>query len=389
MNSTQEDRRFDLDWLRVLAFGSLIFYHIGMFYVTWDWHIKSIHSSSAPEPWMILINPWRLSLLFLISGMALRFMIDNHIVKRMNLTRFAWNRTWKLFVPLMFAIHSIVAPQAWLQLTESGEVTSGYWDFFSEYLIGTKAKYSIEIPTWNHLWYVAYLIVYTLILIPIAKPLIKLMNVSGRTFINRVLSSKFAFVWLLLIPTIPHFIYRIFLDAQFPTTHDLINDWANHAHSFTYLLFGFVLARESSFHTIVQRNFKLLILGTALLAIILSAAWGNWESIESEILLWFFRYLRVLYIWIFIITVLSFAQNYLFKPSKVLTYLSESVFSSYILHQTIIIMVGYWLTRQGLSVGLEILTLTLITISGCFLLNELFIRRFKYVRPFFGYKMLG
>jgi len=215
------------------------------------------------------------------------------------------------------------------------------------------------------------------------------MNVSGRTFINRVLSSKFAFVWLLLIPTIPHFIYRIFLDAQFPTTHDLINDWANHAHSFTYLLFGFVLARESSFHAIVKRNFKLLILGTALLAIILSTAWGNWESIESEILLWFFRYLRVLYIWIFIITLLSFAQNYLFKPSKVLTYLSESIFSLYILHQTIIIMVGYWLTRQGLSVGLEILTLTLITISGCFLLNELFIRRLKYVRPFFGYKMLG
>jgi len=79
------------------------------------------------------------------------------------------------------------------------------------------------------------------------------MNVSGRTFINRVLSSKFAFVWLLLIPTIPHFIYRIFLDAQFPTTHDLINDWANHAHSFTYLLFGFVLARESSFHLGIDR----------------------------------------------------------------------------------------------------------------------------------------
>ena len=85
MKNSQSERYYDLDWLRVLAFGSLTFYHIGMFYVTWDWHIKSVHSNSAPESWMILINPWRLSLLFLISGMALRFMIDNHIDRHISL----------------------------------------------------------------------------------------------------------------------------------------------------------------------------------------------------------------------------------------------------------------------------------------------------------------
>src|SRR3546814_3567935 len=33
-------RRHDLDWLRIIAFGLLILYHMGMFFVTWDWHVK-------------------------------------------------------------------------------------------------------------------------------------------------------------------------------------------------------------------------------------------------------------------------------------------------------------------------------------------------------------
>ena len=36
-------RRHDLDWIRVGAFMLLILYHVGMFYVPWDWHVKSTH----------------------------------------------------------------------------------------------------------------------------------------------------------------------------------------------------------------------------------------------------------------------------------------------------------------------------------------------------------
>jgi murein DD-endopeptidase MepM/ murein hydrolase activator NlpD len=61
-------RRIDLDWIRILAFASLILYHVGMYYVTWGWHVKSPHASHLAEPLMMLVNPWRLSLLFLVSG---------------------------------------------------------------------------------------------------------------------------------------------------------------------------------------------------------------------------------------------------------------------------------------------------------------------------------
>ena len=69
------ERRVDLDWVRIGAFGLLILYHVGMFYVSWDWHIKSAQPVAALEPLMLVLNPWRLALLFLVSGVATRFML--------------------------------------------------------------------------------------------------------------------------------------------------------------------------------------------------------------------------------------------------------------------------------------------------------------------------
>ncbi|HEX2792795.1 MAG TPA: hypothetical protein VHN58_00045, partial [Croceicoccus sp.] len=63
-------RHYGMDWLRIGAFALLIGYHIGMFFVPWDWHVKS----DPVEQWvalpMLLVNGWRLSLLFLVSGYA-------------------------------------------------------------------------------------------------------------------------------------------------------------------------------------------------------------------------------------------------------------------------------------------------------------------------------
>src|SRR5262249_10090149 len=70
------ERRYDLDWVRIGAFILLIFYHVGMYYVTWDWHVKSPYSSHAVEPLMMLTQPWRLSLLFLVSGVATAYLLE-------------------------------------------------------------------------------------------------------------------------------------------------------------------------------------------------------------------------------------------------------------------------------------------------------------------------
>src|SRR3546814_2792161 len=72
---TPSTRRHDLDWIRVCAFGLLILYHVGMYYVSWDWHVKRPGAAPTIEHLMLLTAPWRLSLLFLVSGAATAFLI--------------------------------------------------------------------------------------------------------------------------------------------------------------------------------------------------------------------------------------------------------------------------------------------------------------------------
>ncbi|MEO6365260.1 MAG: acyltransferase family protein, partial [Luteimonas sp.] len=157
-------RRHDLDWIRVCAFALLVLYHVGMYYVTWDWHVKSPAASTALEPLMVLTSPWRLSLLFLVSGAATAFLLDK------SRTGFLRARSWRLLVPLVFGMLVIVPPQAYYEIVEksAGGYTEGYLTFWGRYLHGDgsfcRDGECLDLPTWNHLWFVAYLWVYTVLL---------------------------------------------------------------------------------------------------------------------------------------------------------------------------------------------------------------------------------
>src|ERR1700742_4282089 len=97
------ERRVDLDWVRIAAFGLLIFYHVGMLYISWGFHIKSAHRMTALEPLMLVVNPWRLALLFLVSGAATRFMWRKYAIGPLLLSR-----SIRLLIPLIFGMLVIV-----------------------------------------------------------------------------------------------------------------------------------------------------------------------------------------------------------------------------------------------------------------------------------------
>ncbi|MFT5635578.1 MAG: glucan biosynthesis protein C [Cognaticolwellia sp.] len=381
------DRRYDLDWLRVIAFGLLIFYHIGAFYATGGYHVHSVYASETIEPLMKLVNPWRLTLLFFISGIAIRFAIDKQV-----LIKFTFKRSVVLLVPIIFCIHTIIAPQSWLELLESGEITSGFWEFYPEYLIGSTDKYSVIIPTWNHLWYVVYLLFYTLLLIPIARPLVQIMNNSGKKVINKCLNNRLGVFWVMLIPAIPFIIFHYVLKPIYPSTHALVDDWANHQLYFSIFLFGFLIAKDKIFWQTINKSLLPAIIMVFILATVASVVWylesQNYRTYTFDLTEHYSERIRkTAYAWFSIVALLAIAQRRLNKPSKALSYMTEAVFPWYILHQTLIIMIGYWLTRQGLSVYSESIGLIVATFMGCFLINEYFIRRWKWIRPLFGYKL--
>ncbi|GGD01739.1 acyltransferase family protein [Aquisalinus flavus] len=382
-NTRTNARRYDLDWLRVIAFGVLIFYHIGMFYVTWDWHVKSPHASTAPEFAMMLVNPWRLALLFLISGIALR-----HVTDKGALASFSGRRTLRLILPILFGMAVVVAPQSYYQLRQAGVIEAGFGAFYADYLsfdAGVMERWQLIVPTWNHLWYVVYLLVYTWIVILLIKPLRALSRQADR------LPAK-AWPLILVVPALPFVLYRFTLVPYFETTHDLVWDWANHANSLTVLLLGFLLAKNEGFWRAVRLALPVTLVLVVLCTFAFSHFWqetvllGLLENNPS--MLAAIQSLRVLYAWWVILAILGLGQRFLDRDSPARRYMSDMIFAWYILHQTITVAAGYYLAKIALPAGLEFALLSAATILGCLAGAEA-IRRSVILRPFFGMRLAG
>lgn len=369
-------RRYDLDWLRIIAFGLLILYHVGMFYVTWGWHVKSFYASPFAEPLMRLVNPWRLALLFFISGVAIRFATD----KAESLGRFAWSRIARLGLPLLFGLYVWVMPQAYYQVRQSGEFTGSMVVFYPGYA-ALEQSFSTITPTWNHLWYLAYVLVYILIALAILP---WLRDVPKSRVWQSLTTRPFVVVFIMIMPFV---VNETWLSPLYPTTHNLVNDWAHHAHRFMIFLLGFFVAKDARFWHSVNRVWKFMpILAVAAFLLLLNRQdIENWarQFMSDTLLRLFFSYFMVTYAWSCILTLLGFGQRFFNRESPLLRYLTGAIFCYYVLHQTITVVAGYYLTEHRLGVVVESSLVLVITVAGCVLGYEL-IRRIPHVGLLFG-----
>ncbi|MFI7024220.1 acyltransferase family protein [Micromonospora sp. NPDC049900] len=372
MTPTGSPRRHDLDWLRVLAFATLILYHVGMFYVTWDWHVKSDYVSPHLEPLMSLVNPWRLALLFFISGVALRFLLDSRGPRAV-----ASDRIDRLLLPLGIGMLVVVMPQAYVELRAKGEIEPGLLAFFPRYLWPFES-FSVITPTWNHLWFLAYVLVYSLLLAAGHRRMTRLRTRTGPAAATVLRRAP----WLVLVvPALPAMIYAIVLDPVFPTTHMMINDWATHAHSLTMVLLGWFAAKSATFWSAIRACLVPALLVAVGLGVVLSMS-ARVDTGPSLL----FAVTREVYAWAVIASVLGLAQRFLARPSRTLTYATEAVLPWYILHQSITVVLGYAFLDSAVPLWIEASVILLGTLLGCAVLHELLIRRVCWIRPLFGLK---
>ncbi len=372
MQSQSMERRRELDAQPVAAFGVLILYHVGMFYVSWDWHVKSAHESRVLELFMLVTNPWRLSLLFFISGIAARFAFD-----RLGGWTFLRKRAVRLGVPIAVGMLLVVAPQSYFQLREAGLVEPGFGRFYPQYL--TNAFWpDLITPTWNHLWFVVYLLIYSLPLALFGGSLARLADRHAATF-SRVMRG-----WrLLLLPALPLVAYILVLRPLFPITHDVVNDWYNHALSFTVMLYGFLIAKNLAFWDALARLRRpALLLGLGCYAF-LALGYGLyiWTDLDIPVPLW--RTVHNLDTWVWIVAMGGYARSYWRHPPSWVIAANAVVFPWYILHQTITVSAGYRLSQLSLGPVVEPVLLIAATGLGCLIGGEI-IRRTPVLRPLFG-----
>jgi len=374
-------RLVELDWLRVLAFGLLIFYHIGMLYAyNWGYHYKSEYTSEFLNNIMLWSNRWRMSLLFLISGAAVSFMLAKD-----SGWRFATKRIRFLFLPLIFGMLVIVVPQVYVEANAKGWMdVPNYWRFWYAYLdqnsvefAGHKTAGSLHL-TWNHLWFLPYLLAYSLLIWAIFPFLQspRLVDLWGW------MANKISMLWVISVPVLVLY-FVIALEEKHPVTHNFVDDWFNHARSFLFFMIGFILVRIPKMWNQLSL-WRWHFLAVAILHYIYILFVFNGGSLGDSALAEIIN--RLVWMgngWFWILALIAWAQHYCKTTPPIIHYFNSGIYCYYIVHQTLIIIIAYYLAPMKLGGFVEPLIVILFVVSGCLLTFEL-VKRIPLISFLFG-----
>jgi glucans biosynthesis protein C len=379
-------RRYDIDWLRIIATLFLFVFHTGMVFSPAPFfHIRNDELSLV---WLVVcgfISLWHMPLFFLLAGWSLWQSISIRGARGV-----ARERLLRLFVPLVFGCLLFMPVIKYLELSsgldlnheglrvapalqegfrsvipEGLPVAAPFHESFAHFL---PTFFSLERFTWAHLWFVAYLLTFTLLYLPIFSYLRRRPVGLDR--------SKVALVYapILLVALI-----QVALRPHWPGIQNLYDDWANFAYYTTYLFAGFLLARDPELERVAQDEWRrALAIGFAACAVLLG---GVLRLFESPTLLLAGSALAG---WCFVVAALGLARRFLDFGNAALHYLSEAAFPIYILHQAAIIVPGYFILRLPLGIAVKFALIVAVAVALTFGVYHFLVRELGVARFLFG-----
>jgi hypothetical protein len=367
------ERKYFLDWIRILAFFSLILFHVGMLYVIWPFNLKSPRPMMEIAPYMTAIGAFHLPLMFFISGVASRFLID-----RLGSSRFAIDRVRRIFTVILVAMFVVIPPQTYIELIDKGVWHGDYLSFwFTQYLPADQTlvrPLHKTMPTWDHLWFIVYLFNYSLVF----AALFALRNFfwpqdeAG----DASRPHRIPIAVLVVAPAIWIAATNLLVFYVFPETKAFAGDWGAHLKWIGMFALGIYCAGYDAFWDTLRR-YRYAFLAAAIPFLILRQSVNDpwWTLFQS------------LYAWPILCAVVGFAATWLNRPSKTLTHLTEAVLPVYVLHQPILLFAAYYIFPLHLPLAAEPLVIAAVTAAGCFLIYEVLIRPFAISRFLFGVKL--
>jgi hypothetical protein len=343
-------RRYDIDWIRVIAIGLLLLYHVAIGFQRWGIMIGFITND---KPWeslwipMAMLNVWRIPLLFFVSGMGVYFALQNRTWKQLVQERFS-----RILIPFLFGTFAIfpISVLIWQNYYQ--------WELDYNYHPG-------------HLWFLGNIFLYVLILLPVFFYLKRKENGQVVNFIRKVFSNPLGLLFV-----IAAFIVEALLVQ--PNPYELYAlSWHGFFLGLLAFFFGFcfVLSGSAFWNMMLKWRWLFLMAAVGLFIFRLlqfQMRVPNYQlAIESNF-------------WIF--SVFAFGYRYLNHSGKTLSYLSEAVYPVYILHMIFLFLGSMLLFPLSIDVPLKFILLLAFTGVGCFATYEL-IRRINIIRPLFGLKM--
>lgn len=391
MSTATPERRHDLDALRVFGCYLLFLFHAGMVFDPAPFfHVRNHESSVVFLILCGFIGLWHMPLLFLLAGWSAAASLRSRGVA--DFVRERWS---KLAVPLIAGCALLVPPIKYLEL-RSGQDLNHRGLFVSEEVQeGMRSVVPIDLPratpfdedfltflptfftdldrfTWAHLWFVAYLLAFTLVLLPILAPLARRDR--------RVLRPGRAWVYA---PILPLVLIQLVLRERFPGPYNLYRDWANVAFYVTFLLGGFALAVVPGLEERLRDEWRrLLALGLAATGVLLAAVLGTFQSTPVVLAG------SAVAGWCYVAALVGFARGRVTGAGPRLRWLAESAFPVYVLHQLVIVILGAGVVLLPLGIAAKFGLLLAGSVAATLGLYHYGVRPFGPTRRLLGMKPL-
>lgn len=377
--TNNQQRSYDLDWLRFIAIVILLFFHTGMWFNGWDWHVKNNETSVTFQYWMIWSHYFRMPLLLFISGAGTYMALGKRTPKK-----FAGERFRRLFIPLVFGMFVIVPPQIYYEHIKE---YSNYWDFYKT--VFNFVPYPKGSFSWHHLWFILYLFIYSLLALPLLGFVRSEKSLKFKNTVSKFLIHPLG---LLLIPSSISLITQILLRPYFPEeTHDLVHDWAYFIFYFLFFAMGIICYSIPTLWKAIGANRKYLLMAMLVSLIPFYIVYFHYRELidlpwEEDTIDTMFDVTAIFVSWFTVITIIAYGQHYLNKPHPWLSKINEGLYPFYILHQTVIIVIGFYICQLDWSISAKYWTISFLTLTFCVALYLTLIRTNKVMRLLFGLK---
>jgi glucans biosynthesis protein C len=369
------NRQYYLDWLRFFCIASLIPFHASITYT----HVGIVYVKSGEDNLYFyiidqFIRFWRMPLLFFIAGIssffALRVRSHKEYVKE---------RIEKLFVPLIFGILALVSVQSYFRAVTNG-FKGSFLEYYPTFFHGFYPKGNFE---WGHLWFLVYLLTFSLLLSPILvhvrkNPTKGLPHRIGKLFMNRL---------TMYVPALFFIFSEAFLRPGWPGLVNLYNDWANFLLYIGFFFLGYIFILQAGAVNIVSKNWIItfFMATVTVVTIFYLETYSplkpgyNKGYMAMKGLYGLNRYLWVMFF-------IGFGNRFFTQTGRVLTYVSTFSFPLYIIHFVPVTAFTYFLLPLSISIYIKLTIVVVLSLFVCFISYEFVIRRIPMLRFLFGMK---
>ena len=380
-------RRYDIDWLRVVAILAIFFFHCARFFDTEGWHLKNAEQLFVVDVLRAgLIWMWVMELFFLLSGVG-----SWYALKSRTAGQYLLERVKRLLIPLYtVGLLILIPPQFYFEIvTNEGysgtfrETIPRYFGQFGWFRLSRTPFTLLPFP-WSagHLWFLQFLFLISLLMLPL---LLYLKSASGQRLIATLAGwcDRRGGIFLFVIPIA---LVLICLKSVFKGRFT----WADFFYYAVFFVIGYMIPADNRFTESIKRHgwacLPLWIAGFSGIGLLIMVL-GYDPYMDSKPFSLIFVLAQIVVSitsWSAVVFMLSLGAKYLNFKNRVLAYTNEAVLPFYIFHQTIILCVGWFVLRWNLGIVPKYLIIAVISFTLIMVLYEALVRHFNVVRFFFG-----